>query len=339
MHKKLSAFFAVLLCALISGFAKNDSDFTQVLLPVEVFVGDQAEIRCTFRSAIDFFPGEEHVDRKELANPFVGLEDTFSVVRSQLIREDMQYSLSVYIIPWKTGIIEFPTFNLNKALGIVNEDGTDEATFSISFEPIEIKSIVEKTGNSQMMPPVPPIIVPGTTYVIFGLVVLAVIILIFLLRFLLKFQQIRRSWHNYLMSRAYKKNADAAVKKIKKLNKNTKISDAEFCQELQAIVRAYLEFRFDRRFTAISSGAVRQVFKQICADDIPDDIEEAVEDISAMFVRTDYIRYAHDSIDSQLYPPSEHQALLVKDERKTLSNQIFKAISSFEKSDGLGGEK
>ena len=98
-------------------------------------------------------------------------------------------------------------------------------------------------------------------------------------------------------------------------------------------MRSYLEFRFDFRFTSISSNSIRSSFEKIFAGTIPSEIAFAVEDITAMFVRTDYIRYAHDSIDSRLYPPSEHQAALVESERKTLSDMIIKSINCFENSE------
>ena len=128
------------------------------------------------------------------------------------------------------------------------------------------------------------------------------------------------------------------IGKIKKLIKNTKLTDIEFCSALQQITRKYLEFRFGQRFSAISSNDIRNVFKRICEDEMPSEVSYAVDDLTAMFVRTDYIRYAHDSIDSQLYPPTEHQAALVKNERKSLSDMILKSIEVFESSEERGEE-
>ncbi|MGN0740740.1 MAG: hypothetical protein ACI4LX_11275 [Treponema sp.] len=339
--KKTFCAFCYFLFLIFAVFPQDSEVVNQVLLPLEVFVGDHAEIRYTFRSAIDFFPGDENVEQRELANPFIGLEDKFSVIKAELYRTDMEYTVRFVIIPWKTGAITFPSFNLNTALGITSSDSQDKAgadeidepQFFVSLEPVHVKSIVEKTGSNQMMPPVPPIIIPGTTYVIFLFFFLAVVFFILFLRILLKFNSIRRKWNLYLQKRRYKKNAEETLKKIKKLSKNTKLTDIEFCYELQSIMRNYLEFRFDCKFTSISSNSIRSSFEKIFAGTIPSEIAFAVEDITAMFVRTDYIRYAHDSIDSRLYPPSEHQAALVESERKTLSDMIVKAINCFENSE------
>lgn len=339
--KKFIASILLVLSFSCFVYSQDSENAGQVLMPLEVYVGDRAEIRYTFRSAIDFFSGDKSIEKKELKNPFVGLEDNFSVVKAELYQNDMDYTLRFVIIPWKTGTISFPSFNLNSALGIKTESAGSEGTakstsastvpeFYVALYPIQIKSIVEKTDNHQMMPPVPPIIIPGTTYVIFLIALGAVIFLILFFRVLLKFNSIKNKWKLYLKKRAYKRNAEDALKKIKKLYKNTKSSDIEFCTGLQNITRNYLEFRFDYRFTAISSSKFRSAFEKICFGDIPSEIAFSVEDLAAMFVRTDYIRYAHDSIDSQLYPPSEHQAALAKTERKSLTEMVIKAIDCFE---------
>lgn len=316
--------------------AQETEAASQVLLPIDVYIGDHAEIRYTFRSPVDFFPGNQEADHKELENPFTGLEDNFSVVSAELFRTGMEYTVRFVIIPWKIGTISFPSFDLYKALGIKAQhvEGIDDTLenpeFIVAFYPVQIKSIVEKTDNHQMMPPVPPIIIPGTTYVIFIIVFMSVVLLILFFRFLLKFSAIRKKWLLYLRRRAFRRNAEEACRKIKRLNKGPRVTDIEFCSTLQSITRNYLEFRFDYRFTAISSSAIRSVFEKICAGDIPAEIAFSVDELAAMFIRTDYIRYAHDSIDSQLFPPQEHQAVLAKTERKTLSEMVLKAIACFE---------
>ena len=341
--KKLLLSLAVLFAAVFNFYAQDSENASQVLLPLDVYVGDHAEIRYTFRSAIDFFSGDKDIEKKDLLNPFLGLDDKFTVVKAELYRNEMEYTVRFVIIPWKVGNISFPPFDLNKALGINKdeqnaENNTEgqvisEPEFFVALYPVQIKSIVEKTDNHQMMPPVPPIIIPGTTYVIFLIALAFIIFLILFFRFLLKFQTIKQKWYNYLRRMAFKKNAEDALKKIRKLCRNTKASDIEFCSTLQNITRNYLEFRFDYKFTAVSSSGIRKAFEKICLGDIPSGIAYSVEDLAAMFVRTDYIRYAHDSIDSQLYPPVEHQAALVKTERKSLSDMVIKAIDCFENND------
>lgn len=325
-----------------STFAQESEDASQVVLPLEMFIGDRAEIRYIFRSAIDFFSGEIGVERKELKNPFEGLEENFSVLSAELSRNDMEYTVKFVIVPWKVGTIVFPSFNLNTALDIKKTDIENpyEPQFIVALHPVQVNSIVEKTDNRQIMPPVPPIIIPGTTYVIFLIVLFAVVFLILFFRVLLKFNATKQKWLLYLKRRAFRKNAEAAIKRIRKLLKNLKLTDIEFCSSLQQITRKYLDFRFDYMFSAISSNGIIKAFENICAGSIPLEIAGSVENLVAMFVRTDYIRYAHDSIDSQLYPPIEHQAALGKNERKNLAEMIIEAIKTFENDEkNLGQEE
>lgn len=336
--KKLFLFVLLWFSIFSYSFSQDTDEVAQVVLPIYVYVGDQAEIRYTFRSAVDFFSGKDSVDHIQIQNPYQGLEDKFSVIKSELYRDGMEYTLRIVIVPWTVGTINFPSFNLNDviesndtAVPEQSSELSEKALFSVSLFPISVKSIIEKTGQNQIMPPVPPLFLPGTTYIIFFVLVCSLVFLIFFFRFLFNFNSFRQKWKMYLKRRAFKKNAEDTIKKIKKLLKSTKLTDIEFCSALQSVTRNYLEFRFDYRFTAVSSSGIKKAFVEICANDIPNVIALSVEDIVTMFVRTDYIRYAHDSIDSQLYPPAEHQAALLKHERKSLTELVLKAIECFEK--------
>ena len=345
---KIASTFAALLflaAAAAQNFSEsvsdNASELSQSLLPLEVFVGDEAELRYSFRSAVDFFPNADLVMEEEIdvsKFPFKNLYDSLTLKSAFFSRNDMEYVISVHIIPWRPGVIEFPPFDLFSVLSLNEKDKNKNISYSILFEPIEIKSIVEKTNLREMQPPAPPFIIPGTTYVIFAIVLAAVILFALLLRALIKFGDIRRWFNHFKATRAYRRNSAVAIKKIKKLLKNKKAGDIEFCAALQSITRAYLTFRFDYPFASASARAVREAFMKICLGEIPPVIENSVEDLTSMFIRTDYIRYAHDSIESQLYPPAEHQAKLAANERKSLSDMVLKAINIFE-SDGESEEE
>lgn len=319
----------------------NASELSQNLIPLEVFVGDEAELRYSFRSAVDFFPNADLVMEEEIdvsKFPFKNLNDSLTLKSAYFSRNDMEYVISLHIIPWRAGVIEFPPFDLFSILSLSEKDKNKNISYSILFDPIEIKSIVEKTNLREMQPPAPPFIIPGTTYVIFAIAVAAVIIFALLLRALIKFGDIRR-WYNHVkITRAYRRNSAVAIKKIKKLLKNKKAGDIDFCAALQNITRTYLAFRFDYPFASASARGVREAFQKICFGEIPPAIDNSVEDLTSMFIRTDYIRYAHDSIESQLYPPAVHQAKLASSERKSLTDMVLKAIAIFE-SDGESEEE
>ena len=64
MKKTLKKILFAPLIFLAAAFAQNisenvsnnASELSQSLIPLEVFVGDEAELRYSFRSAVDFFP-------------------------------------------------------------------------------------------------------------------------------------------------------------------------------------------------------------------------------------------------------------------------------------------
>jgi hypothetical protein len=58
--------------------------------------------------------------------------------------------------------------------------------------------------------------------------------------------------------------------------------------------------------------------------------ESALDKLSRLFVRTDYIRFAQGSIDSQLLPVEEHRAELLDNERKTIVEETNSIINIFE---------
>lgn len=319
----------------------NASDLSQVLLPVEVYVGDEAELRYSFRSAVDFFPNaplqmEEEIDVSKF--PFTNLNSACSLKSAFFTRNDMEYAISLKFIPWRPGTIEFPPFDLFSVLNLNAKYENKNISYTILFNPVEIKSIVEKTQIHEMRGPVPPLIIPGTTYVIFAVVLAAVLLLALFFRTIIKFGDIRRWLTHLKIRRAYRKNSIITKKKIKKLLKNKNLSDIEFCAALQKITRTYLEFRFDYPFSSASARGIREGFSKICFGEIPPVIAYSVEDLSSMFIRTDYIRYAHDSIESALYPPAEHEAKLAAGERKSLTDMVLKAITVFE-SDGESEEE
>ena len=319
----------------------NASELSQTLIPLEVFIGDEAELRYSFRSAVDFFPNadlamEEEIDVSKF--PFKTMLDTITLKSAFFSRDNMEYSISIHFIPWRPGVIEFPPFDLFSVLSLNEKDKNKNISYSIVFDPIEIKSIVEKTNLREMQPQSPPFIVPGTTYIIFAIALAAALLFALLLRALIKFGDIKRWLTHMKIMRSYRRNSAVAVKKIKRLLKNKKTSDIEFCAGLQNITRTYLAFRFDYPFESSSARGMRDAFLKICVGEIPPVIDNSVQDLTAMLIRTDYIRYAHDSIDSQLYPPAEHQAKLAANERKSLCSMLLKAISVFE-SDGASEEE
>ncbi len=58
---------------------------------------------------------------------------------------------------------------------------------------------------------------------------------------------------------------------------------------------------------------------------------DALEEIMQSFIRTDYIRFAFGSLDSQTFPREEHEAVFLAGEKENLVKRTVKDIETLEK--------
>jgi len=136
-----------------------------LLVPREVYVGDTAEFSFTataFNSALE--DGSVFVI-PPADFPVTADLDIESIV---IARRGDTSSITVRFVPWTAGIIKLPSITLKK--------------IAVSPPPFRISSIVEKTGRKALEPPRSPLLVPGTTlllYVFIALVIAAVAALVF----------------------------------------------------------------------------------------------------------------------------------------------------------------
>lgn len=124
-----------------------------VLIPREVYVGDTAEFSFTtgaFNGALE--AGAEITVPAESVS--VSADATVSAI---VVRRDASFStVTVRFVPWSTGLLRLPAFTLKK--------------IRVIPPPVRIYSIVEKTGISELEPPRSPLLVPGTTLILYALV-------------------------------------------------------------------------------------------------------------------------------------------------------------------------
>ena len=312
-------------------FLQNASEISQTLVPLEVYVGDVAEIRYSFK--LDLKLSFEENFEKEInveKIPFENISDSLIIKGARFFRRGDDFTFALKFIPWRTGTISFSPFNLFSVLELDDADMDENYSFNISLLPIEIKSVVEKTGRAEIQGPLPPLMVPGTSYVVFVLVVVTVIFLAAIFHALVKFHDLRRWFSQIKVRRMRRRNSIITLRKLKKNLRNGNLSDIEFCARLQNIVRAYLSCRFDFPFESESARGMPIAFQKIFLGEVSDFVFPVLDDLTSAFIRTDYIRYAHGSIDESLEPKTEHEANLVQGERKSLTATFAKAVKIFE---------
>lgn len=100
-------------------FSQNASDISQTLVPLEVYVGDVAEIRYSFTLDSGIFSGqniEKEIDVEEI--PFGKLADALTIKAARFSMRENDCSLVIQFIPWRTGAIDFPAFDLLSVLDL-----------------------------------------------------------------------------------------------------------------------------------------------------------------------------------------------------------------------------
>ena len=326
--KKLLILFCITICVCAVGFTEDDT--TQVVMPKTIYVGDRAELSYTFRSAVDFFADmndsilSRKIPLKSL--PFETDTDDYTILDASLERNGLLYTFRLFFIPWNTGSIDFPMFDISAAVY-----GGAAAPFIIDVQSVEVSSILQDQDEAQLRASMGPLLLPGTMYALYFAALLSVILLIVIFRLVVKRESVRDAYKTWKLLRLYAKNAKELYRSLKRLERaGKKIDDAEFCTELQQLIRRYLDFRFGYRFSAVSSPAIMDTFEKIMADAMSEKTQSGAMSLAAGLRRTDYVRYARGSIDSKKEPAEEFAADLKADERSSLIRIVRDAVERFE---------
>ncbi len=209
--------------------------------------------------------------------------------------------------------------------------GGAAAPFIVDVQSIEVSSILQGQDEAQLRESMGPLLLPGTMYALYFAALLSVILLIVIFRLVVKRESVRDAYKTWKLLRLYAKNAKELYRSLKRLERaGKKIDDAEFCTELQQLIRRYLDFRFGYRFSAVSSPAIMDTFEKIMADAMSEKTQSGAMSLAAVLRRTDYVRYARGSIDSKKEPAEEFAADLKADERSSLIRIVRDAVERFE---------
>ncbi len=316
---------------------------SQIIIPKEIFIGDEGQLQYSFRTPVDFFSlaSSSNFSGNELSLNITNqdlLVDTNSctIKNAVLVRNGLNYNLCISFIPWKTGKIEFREFDL---MTFCLKNDFSENKFLIHLNPIIIPSLSEKMGISNIRSPLKPLTLPGTKYLLW-LGIFLIILVLFLIAFaIIKLHVIVKKFRLLKSKIGFRRNARNVKKGLSKILKSkSKIDDKTFAMNWQRLMRTYLEFRFASSFASVTGNRIVQYILKITGNSASDEQFSALEELAGLFIRTDYIRFAEGSIDSQLLPAEEHQAVFSKNECSSIVKKSFEIIDVFE-SDSLNQEK
>ncbi|MCR4822502.1 MAG: hypothetical protein K5873_06485 [Treponema sp.] len=306
----------------------------QLVMPKIIYSGDKVEIRYIFHSDAKIFSGDFYdkdtafLELKTDYDFFKKTEEDFYLEEASLQKINSEYTLILTIFPWKTGYLSIPPFNLTN---LVNYSQKDKKYSSfqpciITLSPVEVKSLLAKSKNKSFMPPASPLVLPGTSIMLVILISAGLVVFASLIFALLRLPKIAAFIEKLTYLYSLKKNSRKSIKKLLLLKKKQGNipSDKDFAEKIQSILREFLSCRFGRDFSAITTRALGDFFYRLCGGDLSPHEENAVENLSALFSRLEYIRFAR---EGAFLAPRENDGI---GERDSIIEKAITLIEDFD---------
>jgi|WetSurMetagenome_2_1015567.scaffolds.fasta_scaffold17343_3 hypothetical protein len=318
MNKKILILF-FFVCHVLT-FAGAQQQISQFIIPKKIYIGDTVELHYTFRASIDFFSDKnKSVSERDLNfNQFSFKTDSekYTLKSAVLQRNGLTYTLVFIFQPWSTGVINFPAFDLSAAVYGSNS----LAPYQIDLAPFTVYSVLIKGDENKIREPAAPLLVPGTMYAVYGSAAAIIVMLILIVRVLMHRADISNLWKSFLLRCNYARNAKGTLKKLNKLKKSEP-DGILFCEQLELIMRSYLECRFGYPFFTVVTSHLMQSFDTITGGTMAEIKLNAAEELVSLFYRADHVRFASGSPG---YVP------LAEDERSSLICTVCRVVSCFE---------
>jgi len=290
---------------------------TVSLTPHEVFVGDVAEIRYDFSSSLVLCPqgiplelaGSKFTSNAWSTDTKVLSGDSFDILFARIVvnpkftvSNSDKYILIIQLIPWVTEKLDIPPIDIVKAFEL--ENNVEQASLIIDIPPVFISSIVEKTQKKVLQPSAGPLVIPGTTWIVYSLLLLVVLLGIVVIFFIARFKQFR----NYLLIILHKiflsKNYRLTLKSLTLLEKKSTTMDSRlFATGLSDTIRTYLQCRFNYNFKAVETSKLYRIFNTITGETASKSALTAIEDLQSVFMGLDYIKFSgvKDDTNKEMY--------------------------------------
>ena len=254
----------------------------QILVPKKVYIGDQAELRCTFNSP------DAELKTLTTEGTAVLSTESFDPEASDYVIKGVTlspagvdyYQLTITFIPWKTGDLQFPPMTI------------EGSNLILEFQPVQIVSLIsnDSAGTATLHDSAAPLLLPGTAYKLYGTLAAFILFLIIVIRIIVKRKSLLFYINQKRLLKRYKKNKKRTIRQLNQLSK--KEDGPAAAEQIQKIMRHYLEVRFDYPFTRTVTSGLMKGWHSVTGDLLSDSKEEAFGEIASAFIRTDYIRYS-----------------------------------------------
>lgn len=171
-----------------------------ILIPQQVFVGDSAEFLFPIDALQSFDPsilmsGSFKIDK-------IKQNTMMDITSIQIKKQKTKEYISINFTPWETGSVFFPSLA--------------EAGIYDSIPQVFISSILETAKVEVIQPPRPPLLLPGTSYLLY---LIASVSAVFIFTSIMIFSAVRKYFFVYSFSRAQRKRIKALNKSLRKLKR------------------------------------------------------------------------------------------------------------------------
>lgn len=289
----------------------------QNLIPKQVYIGDSAQLLCSFNSNSEILKAlmaDKDKITLPLENFIQDLDFTeYEIKEITLTKAGIDYyNLNLSFVPWRTGQLNFPDYRLFS-------ENIENQEIIIVFEPFSISSLTEEKSITSIKDIEAPLLLPGTIYKFYGGIIVFIILLIIVIRLIVKHKKVIEFLRKRASIRKYRRNKKQALKQLNLLCKNKNEEDVTAAEKIQKIMRKYLDIRFDYPFSKTVTSQMNYAFEQINnqinnqMNNQSDDEENnslsvfsekkiaACKEITGAFEKTDFIRFSqeHDFKDEE----------------------------------------
>lgn len=290
--------------------------------PIEFFCGDKVLISYDISVEDDF--SIDMLNSSDQSEFFFSTPEEIQSLISNIDEyknitiESIDYSLNKNILNfkisctfWQPGKVDMPEIKIK----------TENYILKVPVPQIEVSSILEKTQISSIRSYKGPEIIPGSTYIVWGGGILLLGIIACLITMIVKFSKIKRFCKTLRLKYKYRKNYKRSVSKLNLLLKNSQnLSDMDFCEKLQSILRGFFAVRFSERIYNMTTPEITKWFTDSFGKLLPDNAMDAIEMFYAVMVRCEYIRFSGSSSQEAVLSAEERKSLLAQ------SQEIFDLI-------------
>lgn len=280
------------------------------VIPRDVFIGDEMEIRYSFDSAQELLPSVDEPLSLSMADT-----DDVTVLDMQLSKELDRYVLSARCIAWRTGKVTLPEIDVQQFNPLLEE------SVLIKVPPVTILSVVDYTGKKDLRLALAPLVIPGTTWIIYVIIIICVILFVILIVILFRFKAFKSRFLAAFSSVLIARNYRILKRRVKRFLKKYGEAETEvFATELAHFIRGYMSVRFKTDFDAVTASEFFFVFEGIMNHTGSQESSSATEQIADILLRCDYVRFSGDTGET---------GLLSQEERSNMCSRFLDAVACY----------